>query len=63
MERIVILGCAGSGKTTLARLLARRTGCPLIILDDDLAATLVTPRHSGFPGDDAGSPRWRFLGQ
>jgi adenylate kinase family enzyme len=33
MARIVILGCAGTGKTTLARRLAERTGAPLISLD------------------------------
>ena len=33
MERIVILGCAGSGKTTLARQLADRTGAPVLCLD------------------------------
>jgi adenylate kinase family enzyme len=31
--RIVILGCAGSGKTTLARQLGERTGVPVICLD------------------------------
>jgi adenylate kinase family enzyme len=33
MMRIVILGCAGSGKTTLARQLGERTGAPVICLD------------------------------
>jgi adenylate kinase family enzyme len=33
MSRIVILGCAGSGKTTLARQLGERTGAPVICLD------------------------------
>ena len=33
MMRIVILGCAGSGKTTLARELGERTGAPVICLD------------------------------
>ncbi len=33
MQRIVILGCAGSGKTTLARQLGERTGAPVICLD------------------------------
>jgi len=33
MERIVILGCAGSGKTTLARQLGEGTGAPVICLD------------------------------
>ncbi len=34
MARIVILGCAGSGKTTLARTLGERTGAPVICLDE-----------------------------
>jgi adenylate kinase family enzyme len=33
MVRIVILGCAGCGKTTLARRLGERTGAPVICLD------------------------------
>ena len=33
MSRIVVLGCAGSGKTTLARRLGERTGAPVICLD------------------------------
>lgn len=33
MARIVILGCAGSGKTTLARQLGERAGAPVICLD------------------------------
>jgi adenylate kinase family enzyme len=33
VERIVILGCAGSGKTNLARKLGKRTGMPVICLD------------------------------
>jgi adenylate kinase family enzyme len=32
--RIVILGCAGSGKTTLARRLGKLTGAPVICLDE-----------------------------
>lgn len=33
MQRIVILGCAGAGKTTLAAGIARRTGLPVVHLD------------------------------
>ena len=33
MSRVVVLGCAGSGKTTLARRLGQRTGAPVICLD------------------------------
>jgi adenylate kinase family enzyme len=31
--RVVVLGCAGSGKTTLARQLGELTGAPVICLD------------------------------
>jgi adenylate kinase family enzyme len=34
MARIVIVGCAGAGKTCLARQLGERTGAPVISLDD-----------------------------
>jgi adenylate kinase family enzyme len=58
MVQIVILGCAGSGKTTLARQLGERTGAPVICLDalwqphwkeKDVPAfrTLVQEAHAG----------------
>jgi adenylate kinase family enzyme len=33
MERVVILGCAGTGKSTLARRLGAKTGLPVVHLD------------------------------
>jgi adenylate kinase family enzyme len=33
MSRVVVLGCAGSGKTTFARRLGEITGAPVISLD------------------------------
>ena len=33
MTRVVVLGCAGSGKSRFARRLSERTGAPLIDLD------------------------------
>lgn len=41
--RLVILGCAGAGKTTLATRLAAATGAPLICLDDLSSPGGVTP--------------------
>lgn len=57
MARIVILGCAGSGKTTLARQLGKRMHAPVICLDalwrpdyaKDVATfrDLLTQAHAG----------------
>ena len=33
MKRIIVIGCPGSGKTTLAKVLAEKTKLPLIHLD------------------------------
>lgn len=33
MERIVIIGCGGAGKSTLARQLGEKTGLPVVHLD------------------------------
>ncbi|MDO5401395.1 MAG: DNA topology modulation protein [Eubacteriales bacterium] len=33
MERIIILGCGGAGKSTLARAMGERTGIPVVHLD------------------------------
>ena len=51
MTRILLLGCAGSGKTTLARRLGDRAGAPVICLD-------AIWRPDWGPGD---TPRFREL--
>ena len=33
MERVVIIGCGGAGKSTLARALGEKTGLPVVHLD------------------------------
>ena len=33
MKRVLVIGCPGSGKTTLAKALSEKTGLPLIHLD------------------------------
>jgi adenylate kinase family enzyme len=58
MSRIVVLGCAGSGKTTFAKRLGERIGAPVISLDaiwqpqwttDDVAnfRILMKQAHAG----------------
>lgn len=33
MKRVIVIGCPGSGKTTFAEKLNKRTGLPLYYLD------------------------------
>jgi adenylate kinase family enzyme len=48
MERIVIVGTRGSGKTTLGQALAERRGCPLL----DLDALFWGPEWTPTPRDE-----------
>jgi len=56
VERVVITGCAGSGKSTLGRLLAARTGLPLT--ERDALGPLGSPEYLTAIGDLAVQPRW-----
>lgn len=47
MRRVAIIGGNGSGKTTFARQLARRTGLPLVHLDRLYWSEDWTPRAAG----------------
>ena len=62
MERILIIGCGGAGKSTLARQLGKRTGLPVVHLDqlfwhpgwvestkDEIDAKIM---------EELGKPRW-----
>lgn len=62
MERILIIGCGGAGKSTLARQLGERTGLPVVHLDqlfwhpgwvestkDEIDAKIM---------EELGKPRW-----
>lgn len=62
MERILIIGCGGAGKSTLARQLGKRTGLPVVHLDqlfwhpgwvestkDEIDAKIL---------EELGKPRW-----
>jgi len=62
VRRIVVLGCAGSGKTIFARRVAERIGQPAICLDDlveQLGAENSTPALQ----PDRGNSRRRRLGE
>jgi hypothetical protein len=61
-ERIVVIGCAGSGKTTLARALAGRLGARHLerdALGDDEAPSFATQVAAAI---DAAGSRWVFDG-
>jgi gluconokinase len=51
--RIVLMGVAGSGKTTIGRLVATRLGAPFVDADDFHSAAAIAQMHAGRPLDDA----------
>lgn len=55
---IVVLGVSGTGKTTIARLLATRLGLPVADADDFHPPANITKMSSGIPLDDADREPW-----
>ncbi|MBB4853227.1 gluconokinase [Mycobacteroides chelonae] len=58
---VVVMGVAGVGKTTVARLLAQRLGAPYAEADDFHPEANIAKMSAGIPLDDA--DRWPWLRQ
>jgi carbohydrate kinase (thermoresistant glucokinase family) len=56
--RIVLMGVAGSGKTTIGRMVAERLGAPFVDADDFHSADAIAALHAGHPLDDAQRGPW-----
>ena len=56
--RIVLMGVAGSGKTTIGRLVAARLDAPFVDADDLHSAAAIAAMHAGRPLDDAERAPW-----
>ncbi|WP_149180567.1 gluconokinase [Streptomyces sp. TRM49041] len=56
---VVVMGVAGSGKTTIGRLVAERLGVPYAEGDDFHPGTNIAKMSAGVPLDDA--DRWPWL--
>ncbi len=55
---IIVMGVAGSGKTTIGRLLAARLGCPFYDADDYHPPANVAKMAGGLPLDDDDRAGW-----
>ncbi|WP_217807104.1 gluconokinase [Andreprevotia lacus] len=58
MSIIVVMGVAGSGKTTIGMLLAARLGCPFTDADTLHSAANKAKMAAGLPLDDADRQPW-----
>jgi gluconokinase len=56
--RIVVMGVAGAGKTTVGRLLAQELGLPFLDADDLHSPDAVASMRAGRPLDDAQRMPW-----
>lgn len=56
--RIVLMGVAGSGKTTVGKVVADRLGAPFIDADDLHSEAARASMHAGRPLDDAERVPW-----
>lgn len=56
--RIVLMGVAGSGKTTVGRLVAQRLGAPFVDADDFHSPAAIAAMQAGRPLDDAERAPW-----
>jgi len=52
------MGVAGSGKTTVGRIVADRLGAPFVDADDLHSPAAVAAMHAGHPLDDAERAPW-----
>jgi adenylate kinase family enzyme len=66
MQRVLVIGIPGAGKSTFARALADKTGLPLIHLDKEFwrPGWTVTPRSQWWPrvSELAAGERWLIEG-
>lgn len=58
MRRVVVMGVAGSGKTTLARVLAERLGATFLEADEYHQPASVAKMAAGLPLDDSDRQPW-----
>lgn len=58
VEHLVLMGVAGSGKTTVAEILTTRTGWPYAEADDFHPASNVAKMRAGTPLTDADRAPW-----
>ena len=62
MERVIVIGCPGAGKSTFARALHQATGLPLFYLDQIWhrpdKSTLSEEEFDAILTDVVSQPRW-----